>query len=236
MADSKITDLPAITSVAITDLLPVESDPPGTPVTSKITILNFIATIGSSIASITAKTTPVDGDSIIISDSGASSVSKKVTWANVKATLKTYFDTLYPATAISRYSLIAGGQIAPADATTYYFGSFPRMVASTTADTRRIYIPRAGTISTVTLGVYNNGGTQGSNETSTVSIRKNNTTDTTVTSTFDTNDASGASSFFNITGLSISVVAGDYIEFKWVTPTWATNPTAVELWAQVYID
>lgn len=47
--------------------------------------------------SATAKTTPVDADTIAIVDSADSSKLKKVTWANIKATLKAYFDTLYPA-------------------------------------------------------------------------------------------------------------------------------------------
>ncbi len=47
---------------------------------------------------LTAKVTPVDADVIVIGDSAdASEVAKKTTWANVKATLKTYFDTLYQA-------------------------------------------------------------------------------------------------------------------------------------------
>jgi hypothetical protein len=52
-------------------------------------------TIGSMIAGATLKVTPIDADSIGLSDSAASNVLKKLTWANVKATLKTYFDTLY---------------------------------------------------------------------------------------------------------------------------------------------
>ena len=45
---------------------------------------------------LTAKTTPVDADVVIVGDSAdASEVAKKTTWANIKATLKTYFDTLY---------------------------------------------------------------------------------------------------------------------------------------------
>lgn len=44
----------------------------------------------------TTKATPVDADELPISDSAASFVLKKLTWANLKATLKTYFDTLYP--------------------------------------------------------------------------------------------------------------------------------------------
>lgn len=51
--------------------------------------------VGSSIHGATAKTTPVDADTIPLIDSAAANVLKKVTWANIKATLKTYFDTLY---------------------------------------------------------------------------------------------------------------------------------------------
>lgn len=51
--------------------------------------------VGSSIHGTSAKTTPVDADTMPLIDSAASNVLKKVTWANIKATLKTYFDTLY---------------------------------------------------------------------------------------------------------------------------------------------
>jgi hypothetical protein len=43
----------------------------------------------------TGKTTPVDADELPLVDSAASNVLKKLTWANLKATAKTYFDTLY---------------------------------------------------------------------------------------------------------------------------------------------
>ena len=49
------------------------------------------------IAASTSKTTPVNADVLPILDSAAANILKKVTWANVKATLKTYFDTLYAA-------------------------------------------------------------------------------------------------------------------------------------------
>jgi hypothetical protein len=45
----------------------------------------------------TSKTTPVDADELPLVDSAASNVLKKLTWANLKATLKTYLDTLYAA-------------------------------------------------------------------------------------------------------------------------------------------
>jgi len=51
--------------------------------------------IASSITGVADKATPVDADSFGIIDSVAASVLKELTWANVKATLKTYFDSLY---------------------------------------------------------------------------------------------------------------------------------------------
>ncbi len=53
------------------------------------------ANVAEQIEAATAKSTPVDADDFGITDSAASNVLKKLSWANVKATLKTYFDTLY---------------------------------------------------------------------------------------------------------------------------------------------
>jgi hypothetical protein len=53
------------------------------------------ANVASTITAATSKTTPVDADEIPIADSAASFGLKKLTFANLKATLKTYLDTLY---------------------------------------------------------------------------------------------------------------------------------------------
>jgi hypothetical protein len=53
------------------------------------------ATLGTLIAGATAKSTPVDADLIPLTDSTASNITRKLSWANAKATLKTYFDALY---------------------------------------------------------------------------------------------------------------------------------------------
>jgi len=44
---------------------------------------------------ISAKTTPVDADSVLLIDSTDSSRTKKLTYANLKAALQTYFDPIY---------------------------------------------------------------------------------------------------------------------------------------------
>jgi hypothetical protein len=126
----------------------------------------------------------------------------------------------------------AAAQANPADATTYYFGSTPSVAMGSTAASQRVYIPKAGTITACYL-FFNNNGTLGSSETSTVSIRLNNTTDTTCNASV-TNAAVGTA--FSGTGLSISVAAGDYLEMKWVAPTWVTNPTNVRPTAVLYIQ
>ena len=51
-------------------------------------------TLGDLINSATAKTTPVDADMVALMDSAASNVAKKLSWANIKVTLKTYIDSM----------------------------------------------------------------------------------------------------------------------------------------------
>ena len=58
---------------------------------------------------LTSKTTPVDADEIYLRDS-VGAASNKLTWANMKATLKTYLDTLYLA--------LTGGTVAGGTRTT----------------------------------------------------------------------------------------------------------------------
>lgn len=53
------------------------------------------SSLGTLIHGLTNKVTPVDADEFTLADSAASWIAKHVTWANIKATLKTYFDGLY---------------------------------------------------------------------------------------------------------------------------------------------
>ena len=51
--------------------------------------------IDKDISPYSSKPTPIDADLIPLSDSASSFGIKKLSWANLKTTLKTYFDTLY---------------------------------------------------------------------------------------------------------------------------------------------
>jgi hypothetical protein len=55
----------------------------------------FASGVADATHAATSKSTPVDADELPVSDSAASWAIKKLTWSNIKATLKTYFDTLY---------------------------------------------------------------------------------------------------------------------------------------------
>lgn len=50
--------------------------------------------VGSVVDGVSGKSTPVDADTLPLTDSAASQALKKVTWANIKSTLATYFASL----------------------------------------------------------------------------------------------------------------------------------------------
>ena len=141
-----------------------------------------------------------------------------------------------PITGITGYlGMAQSGSVAiiasPADSTTYYCGGHGLLMAVAQGN-RRIYFNKACTIKVVTL-YYLVSGTLGTTETLTVSLRLNQTTDTTISSAV-TWDA--LNTVFTNSGLSIAVAAGDYFEFKHVTPAWATNPTNVNFMWTIYAE
>jgi hypothetical protein len=83
------------------------------PITLNTTALTFAqfssstVDIAATIHAASSKATPVDADETALVDSVASNVLKKLTWANLKATLKTYFDGLYSALGHTHTATIA---------------------------------------------------------------------------------------------------------------------------------
>jgi hypothetical protein len=117
----------------------------------------------------------------------------------------------------------------PADGQTIYFGNLPKAPV-TTANISKVYIPRAGVIKRAEIYCYS--GTAGTNESWSGYIRLNNTTDTLIqTRAVNTNER-----VFTNSSLAISVVANDYIEIKFINPTWATNPLTTIFGGYIYIE
>jgi hypothetical protein len=117
--------------------------------------------IASSINGSAAKTTPVDADVVPILDSAASNVLQKLSWANIKATLKTYFDTLYPSGSGSSTGTNTGDQ--------NLFGTIAvsgqsNVVADSTSDTLTLVAGSNVTITTdastdsITIAAAGSGG------------------------------------------------------------------------------
>jgi hypothetical protein len=109
------------------------------------------ANVGSSIHGATAKTTPVDADTVPLIDSAASNILKKLTWANVKATLKTYFDTLYQATNAKLTTL--AGQTWAADRFTYYTSASAAAIGTITTFGRSLIDDADAAAARTTLGL-----------------------------------------------------------------------------------
>lgn len=130
------------------------------------------------------------------------------------------------------YALQAGSQqFNPADATTYYIGAVQGNAPDSIADKKRVYIPQAGLIKKISVAFFNITG-NGTTEQSTISLRVNNTTDHEISAVVDN---SGTYAILKA-DLAIPVVAGDYFEFKWVAPTWVTNPQGLRMVGVVYVE
>jgi hypothetical protein len=118
-----------------------------------------------------------------------------------------------------------------ADSTTYFLLHGRQWTTSGAIPQSKFFIPSSGTITAVYGKCFI--GTLATNESVTIDLRLNNTTDTNITSSY-TMDASGNS--FSNTGLSIAVVAGDYVGIKITTPAFATNPNNVAMSVSIVIS
>lgn len=117
----------------------------------------------------------------------------------------------------------------PADSSTYYYGLLGGSAPSA-ADIYVIPIPVKGVIRTAVLRMII--GTVGTNENTTISIRKNATTDYTIlTTTYEVSPKT-----FTGSGLNIPVDVGDFISIKIATPAFGTNPLQVREVVSVVLE
>lgn len=112
---------------------------------------------------------------------------------------------------------------------TYYFGMATSGLTTASA-VRRVYIPVSGTIKSAYLYARTTVAT--STQTWTMSIRLNNTSNTSISSVADNSQ----DKVWSNTGLSIAVVAGDYIEITTTTPAWTTGPGNTLYYGTIFIQ
>jgi len=135
------------------------------------------------------------------------------------------------------YTLLAAGSVTTAVNTAWYWIGMPVAVSSSGNPPEpyhlfRMYIPKAGTIKQMYLNI-SNFGTLGSGETGSVVLLKNGTLVDTIWTGLTTNQAG-----FSIasTSLNYSVATGDYLEWQYRSPTWATPPTNLRWGITTYIE
>ena len=147
-----------------------------------------------------------------------------------EGSLQAYLDTLYEPIG-SGYTLQAAcAAFNPADASNYYLASRFTIVPSAAVTSMKLYITKPGTIKRILVEF---SCTIGSNEAAAIYIRVNDTTDVLVHSGVQLNVS--PQYYLNDT-LNVSVSLWDFITLKLVTPTWVTNPTALDINAVIYIE
>lgn len=115
--------------------------------------------------------------------------------------------------------LPVGAVGSPVDSTVYYHGT---TALAAIADVNKLYFDRAGIINNARISVLTSG--LGSGESSTVAIRLNNTTDYVISSGVLHN---ALYNMYSTSALGVPIAVGDYIEIKWTTPAWVTNPGTI---------
>lgn len=119
----------------------------------------------------------------------------------------------------------------PTNGLTYYMGARMHQAPTTSEAARRIYLPVATTISTVTIQVYTTVASTGG-QTATFEVYLNNTTATSI-GTHALNTTAG---YNVVTGtVNVAVGAGEFFTLRMACPTWTTPPTGCFLQATVVI-
>ena len=189
----------------------LQADANGLPVNATNTDAQVSAAVTASHAAVTvADTTSID---MTLTGQQVSAVAIFGTGAGVVAEGNHTHYSYYSL----QWAIITGWS--PVDSTTYYISG--KGVQDGNAARGRIYIPVSGTIVYADFNSYV-GTTLASAETSSAWVRLNNTTDTLIS---DAIQQDAVYEQFVNSALSIAVTAGNYVEIKWTTPAWVTNPT-----------
>lgn len=119
----------------------------------------------------------------------------------------------------------------PAQSTTYYFAGGPQQASESVAGA--VTVPVSGTINKVTA-CWSKSANAGSDSTSTLALRKNQGSPSTITSSINWQAATPVCVV--LTSFGFSVAAGDELSVSLVTGAHGTAPTLATITVIVYVE
>lgn len=133
--------------------------------------------------------------------------------------------------------VLVGTWTTPADAATTYVPIWGNITTPLgTITTLLTSLPYANRVIGILVQHFNNTGTQGTNENFAIRLRNNTTSTSTQLINIQTNQASGVIKNFNASGLTVDSAANDELAIEFLAPTWATNPTNLQLRIVLFIQ
>lgn len=181
------------------------------------------STIGA-IVNGASSATPNDTDLVM---SVESSIAKKNTWTQIKAFLKTYFDSFYATiaqlnTKYAEYYFHCLVIASPADNTSYFFSQVPASPLNK-ANGRQFNFKKDSTLKEVLLTVSQSNNA--SNQLYTVYLYNLTTATRHLVGTFDSSFGATRGKGFPFVGLNIPIVQTNDYSWEVLTPALTTNPT-----------
>lgn len=124
--------------------------------------------------------------------------------------------------------------VSPADSTIYY-GADTAPTLSTSATLYLHKFTYNCRLVGASISAFNIT-TNASSESSIIAFRLNNSTDTILSNSVSLGGTAPICNQYTISGLNVTINAGDTANMKWTTPAWTTNPTGATIFVILYFE
>lgn len=117
---------------------------------------------------------------------------------------------------------------------TFYWGAYASVGVVQTTGWMKIPVVKPGLITRIDVATFVTVASSAQDVT--FVLRKNGSDVATLTTTKRYNQGPTTQTIVSYTGLSVAIVAGDYLEFKEVHPSWTTAPTGIYQRAEILVS